>query len=120
MKSILSEKSFKERVLDITFAIPYGKVTTYGTIVTLAGIPRGAQMVGGILHYAIDELGVPWYCVVNRVGYVSTKCLAHPKELQLELMKHEGIEFNSELIVDLNKFGWFGEEYGKKFLPKSH
>ena len=121
MKVFEPEKSFKDKVIEITFSIPKGRVTTYGTIATLAGIPRGAQIVGGILHYAIDELGVPWHRVVNRVGFVSTKCFEHPLELQLELMRQEGIEFDENLVVDLEKYGWFGnDKYGTRFLSKSH
>lgn len=108
------EGSFKERVIAITQSIPYGKVTTYGTVATLAGIPRGAQMVGGILHYAIDELGLPWHRVVNKIGFVSTKCLEHPRELQVVLMEEEGIEVSTDLMVDLERFGWFP----KSFIPK--
>lgn len=113
------DRSFKEKVIEITFSIPKGRVTTYGTIATLAGIPRAAQMVGGILHYAIDELGIPWHRVVNKVGYVSTKCFEHPKVLQLELLKQEGIVYNSDLIVDLKKYGWFGDLFdGEKLFSK--
>jgi methylated-DNA-protein-cysteine methyltransferase related protein len=116
-----SSNGFKERVIELTLAIPRGKVTTYGTIATLAGIPRGARMVGGILHYAIDELDLPWQRVVNRIGFVSTKCLEHPRELQVVLLKQEGVEVSSELVVDLKKYGWFGEEFdGKRILPKGH
>ncbi len=82
----MSDLGFKEKVIQITQSIPKGKVTTYGTIAVLAGIPRGARMVGGILHYAIDELNLPWHRVVNRVGYVSTKCLEHPRELQVVML----------------------------------
>jgi methylated-DNA-protein-cysteine methyltransferase-like protein len=110
MKPPKTESSFKKKVIEITFAIPRGKVTTYGTIATLAGIPRGAQMVGGILHYAIDELGIPWHRVVNRVGFVSTKCFEHPRELQIVLLKQEGIKVDENLVVDLEKYGWFGND----------
>lgn len=116
-----SGTGFKEKVIEITFAIPKGKVTTYGTIATLAGIPRGAQMVGGILHYAIDELGIPWHRVVNRVGFVSTKCFEHPRDLQIVLLKQEGIEVDGNLVVDLDTYGWFGDDkIGKEFLSRRH
>lgn len=118
MKRAYVGTGFKERVIEITFKIPKGKVTTYGTIATLAGIPRGAQMVGGILHYAIDELGIPWHRVVNRVGFVSTKCFEHPRELQVVLLKQEGIEVSEDLVVDLEKYGWFGDGNAKKLLSK--
>ena len=114
------EPSFKERVIAITQSIPTGRVTTYGTIAVLAGIPRGARMVGGILHYAIDELNLPWHRVVNRVGFISTKCFEHPRELQKVLLEEEGIKVSSDLVVDLKTYGWWGERDGDRILSKSY
>lgn len=101
---------FKDRVIDIVQKIPCGKVTTYGTVATLAGMPRGARLVGGILHYNSEETNLPWQRVVNRKGYISTKCLEHPKQLQKVLLEQEGIEVSDDFIVNLEKYGWWGEE----------
>ncbi|MDD5147609.1 MAG: MGMT family protein [Candidatus Daviesbacteria bacterium] len=98
--------SFKERVIKIVKKIPYGKVTTYGTVATLAGIPRGGRLVGGILHFNIDA--APWHRVVNRHGFISTKCLDHPKALQKVLLEQEGIEVTADFMINLQKYGWFG------------
>jgi methylated-DNA-protein-cysteine methyltransferase-like protein len=40
------ELSFTERVVQIILEIPTGKVTTYGTVATIAGSPRKARLVG--------------------------------------------------------------------------
>lgn len=98
--------NFRERVLEIVRKIPYGRVTTYGTLATLAGIPRGARLVGGILHNQGESL--PWYRVVNRHGFISTKCLDHPKQLQKALLLQEGIEVTEDFMVNLERYGWFG------------
>jgi methylated-DNA-protein-cysteine methyltransferase related protein len=42
--------NFSERVWQIIAAIPKGKVTTYGDIALLAGSPRAARQVGGVLR----------------------------------------------------------------------
>lgn len=97
--------SFKEKVAQVVNSIPYGKVTTYGTVSTLAGLPRGARLVGGILHYQGEKL--PWYKVVNRHGFISTKCLDYPKKLQKALLEQEGIEVDSNFMINLVVFGWF-------------
>ncbi len=115
---LLAEESFKSRVIKITQSIPRGFVTTYGTIAVLAGIPRGARMVGGILHYAIDKWDLPWHRVVNRVGFISTKCLEHPRQLQKALLEEEGIVVDDQLTVDLDRFGWFGEQWKKDSIKK--
>lgn len=97
--------NFKDRVIEIVKKIPRGHVTTYGTVATLAGLPRGARLVGGILHFNIDE--APWHRVINRHGFISTKCLEHPKALQKTLLEQEGIEVSKDFMIDLRKYGWF-------------
>ena len=95
---------FKDKVLEIISRIPKGKVTTYGTVATLAGLPRGARLVGGILHYGGEDTS--WYRVINRHGFISTNCLDHPKQLQKALLEQEGIEVSQDFMVDLKRYGW--------------
>ncbi|MBI2338362.1 MGMT family protein [Candidatus Daviesbacteria bacterium] len=97
--------NFKDKVLEIVQKIPYGKVTTYGTIAALAGLPRGGRFVGGVLHFNIDD--APWHRVINRHGFISTKCLDHPKSLQKALLEQEGIEVSRDFMVNLDRYGWF-------------
>lgn len=85
-------------------------MTTYGSVATLAGLPRGAKLVGGILHQAADELNLPWQRIINRHGFISTKCLEHPKALQKTLLEQESVEVSKDFMVDLSKYGWFGEK----------
>lgn len=99
--------NFKDRVIQIVKKIPRGKVTTYGTIATLAGVSRGARLVGGVLHFNIDD--TPWHRVINRHGFISTKCLEHPKKLQKAFLQQEGIEVSADFMVDLKKYGWWGK-----------
>lgn len=98
--------SFKGKVIGIVKKVPYGKVITYGTVAALAGIPRGGRLVGGILHYQGED--IPWYKVINRYGFISTKCLGHTKQLQKALLEQEGIEVTSDFMVNLQKYGWWG------------
>lgn len=100
--------SFKDQVIEIVKRIPHGKVTTYGTIATLTGLPRGARLVGGILHYTSDNLNLPWHRIINRQGYISTKCLEHPKQLQKALLEQEAVVVSKDFMVDLKKYGWWG------------
>lgn len=100
--------NFKSKVIKIVQKIPYGRVTTYGTVATLAGLPRGARLVGGVLHFNIDD--APWHRVINRHGFISTKCIEHPKSLQKVLLEQEGIEVSDDFMINLGKYGWFGEK----------
>ena len=100
--------SFKDKIIQIVGKIPQGRVTTYGTVAILAGVPRGARLVGGILHFNSDKFNLPWHRVINRFGFISTRCLDHPKQLQKALLEQEGIEVSDDFMVNLEKYGWFG------------
>lgn len=100
--------NFRNRVIQIVKQIPYGRVTTYGTVATLAGLPRGGRLVGGILHTNSEKLNLPWQRIINRHGFISTKCLEHPKALQKVLLEKEGVEVTADFMIDLKKYGWWG------------
>ena len=103
-----SGRNFKDKVIQIVKKIPYGRVTTYGTIATLAGIPRGARLVGGVLHFNSKEYDLPWQRVINKDGFISIKSLYHPKALQKAILEDEGVEVTSDFMINLQKYGWFG------------
>lgn len=65
------DASFSQRVFHIVAAIPYGKVTTYGEVARLAGSPRAARQVGGVLRRLPEGSTLPWHRVINRHGQIS-------------------------------------------------
>jgi methylated-DNA-protein-cysteine methyltransferase-like protein len=120
--------AFRQRVYEIVRLVPYGTVTTYGFVSTLAGAPRHARHVGWALHTLPAELvwgasgdvrhlgrraaqervdapheaqqgRVPWHRVVNAKGQVST----HPDEAgtyrQIELLRQEGIKVTDDGVL---------------------
>ena len=119
--------AFRRRVYEIVRLVPYGQVTPYGFISTLAGMPRHARQVGWALHTLPEELvwgaagdvrrtpgkqalttdaerearlgRVPWHRVVNAKGQVST----HPDEAgtyrQIELLREEGIDVTDDGVL---------------------
>ncbi len=102
-----SSATFKENIIRLTQMIPFGKVTTYGTLAILAGKPRASRIVGGVLHNCKKDL--PWYRVINRHGFISIKCFDHPKSFQKGLLEAEGIEVSKDFMIDLGKYGWWGK-----------
>lgn len=50
--------SFPQRIYQIVAAIPEGCVTTYGEIAALAGSPRAARQVGGVLKQPCPKAAV--------------------------------------------------------------
>jgi len=96
--------SFRDRVLGIVEAIPYGRVATYGQVALLAGAPRAARQVGGVLRRAGPQTDLPWQRVVNAAGGISTYKVG-AGELQAALLRAEGVTVGPT-GVDLRRFGW--------------
>ncbi len=97
--------TFRDRVLGIVRLIPEGRVTNYGTVALLAGHPRAARQVGGVLYGLRDtDTDVPWQRVVNAAGGISTFKVGSG-ELQVALLRAEGVEV-ADRKVDLRKYFW--------------
>ncbi len=79
--------------------IPRGKVSTYGQIAFLAGMPRCSRLVGRALAQAPAYL--PCHRVVNHAGR-----LAPSFQEQRELLQAEGIRFRPNGCVDLKQCLW--------------
>lgn len=65
------QDTFPQRVWQIVASIPEGFVTTYGDVARLAGSPRAARQVGGVLKRLPEGSTLPWHRVVNRRGAIS-------------------------------------------------
>jgi methylated-DNA-protein-cysteine methyltransferase related protein len=103
MDDLPAEASFRERVLRIVRAVPSGRVITYGQVALLAGAPRAARQVGGVL-YGNRDADVPWQRVVNARGGISTYKIG-AGELQEALLRAEGVSVAPDGI-DLGRYGW--------------
>jgi len=95
--------NFRQRVFQIIAAIPLGQVTTYGEVARLAGSPRAARQVGGVLKKLPEGSSLPWHRVVNRHGEISLQ--GEDFKRQRQALLAEGIIFKKGQI-DLLKFGW--------------
>jgi methylated-DNA-protein-cysteine methyltransferase related protein len=96
--------TFRERVLAVVRAVPVGRVVTYGQVALLAGSPRAARQVGGVLYGTGRTEGVPWQRVVNATGGISTHKVGFG-ELQEALLREEGVEVGPD-GVDLRRYQW--------------
>jgi methylated-DNA-protein-cysteine methyltransferase-like protein len=98
--------TFRERVLWVVRSIPAGRVMSYGEVARCAGSVRAARQVGGVLHrLRAAEDDVPWQRVVNAQGGISTFRVGIG-ELQVALLKGEGVVFAEGESVDLRRYGW--------------
>ncbi|MCK4329853.1 MGMT family protein [candidate division WOR-3 bacterium] len=97
--------SFYKIVIDIIKGIPEGKIATYGQIAAYAGNHMAARQVAYILHSSFRKENLPWHRVINSKGCISLKH-HHGYELQKKLLKEEGIIFDENDCIDLNRFLW--------------
>ena len=98
---------FHQRTIAILKKIPPGKVATYGQIATMAGNPRGARQVVRTLNSSSEKEDLPWFRVVNAKGMISLPS-GRGRELQRSLLESEGVEFDRQGRIDLERFRWTG------------
>lgn len=99
-----NDDSFPRRVWQIVAAIPEGCVTTYGEVARLAGSPRAARQVGGVLKRLPEGSMLPWHRVVNRSGTISLTGPDLQRQRQALLM--EGIQVSGKGKIDMQKYRW--------------
>ena len=86
--------------------IPRRKVSTYGRIASLAGLPGHARQAGYAMHALPPESTVPWHRVVNAKGEISRRSKGGGEITQRILLEREGIRFTARGRIDLAKYGW--------------
>lgn len=105
----MREKTVFERIYEQVKRIPKGKVATYGQIALYAGNPRWARVVGYALHVNPDPDSIPCYRVVNREGRVSKAFAFGGENMQVLMLRADGIDVSDEEIVDIDKYIWNGK-----------
>ena len=95
---------FAHQVYAIIASIPEGKVTTYGTIARLAGVPTYARKVCAVLRGIPDDTLLPCHRIINAQGKLSVTGETYQRHKKA-LLK-EGIIFNQSDKVDFKVFGW--------------
>ena len=98
------KQDFFDRVYKVVSKIPRGKVTTYGAIAEVCGIKSAARTVGWALNGAGGHL--PCHRVVNRKGALTGKIHFGDPNLMEELLRSEGVEFDNDGCVKMEKFFW--------------
>lgn len=95
-----------DKIYECVKQIPEGKVATYGQIALLAGNPRWARVVGYALHVNPDPSTIKCHRVVNREGRVSEAFAFGGMNMQIILLREEGVEVSDDGYVDLKKYQW--------------
>lgn len=96
---------FYERVYAIVEKIPRGMVTTYGAIGESLGLKSSARMVGFALGSIPDNITLPAYRVINRLGELSGAHHFGGYDRMRMLLEHDGVTFKNR-HVDMEKHFW--------------
>ncbi len=101
---------FFTHVYRLVARVPCGKVVTYGQVAALLGAPRAARAVGTALRHLPRPLvkKVPWQRVINASGGISLRGDILRAEEQRWLLEEEGIAFDRNGKVNLDKYRWRG------------
>ncbi|HVX41254.1 MAG TPA: MGMT family protein [Gemmatimonadaceae bacterium] len=100
-------QSSYDRIYAVVRRIPHGRVTTYGTVARLAGLPGQARLVGYALSNLRDGTACPWHRVINAQGALSLeRAGASSGTTQRLRLQREGVVVNAAGKVSLQRFGW--------------
>ena len=93
------------RIVELIKAIPPGKVSSYGNIAMAAGLRNGARQTVRVLHSLSEKYSLPWHRVIRSDGSIALEAGAG-RELQIELLRAEGVEISADGRVDMRSFLW--------------
>lgn len=88
----------------LVLQVPPSRVTTYGAIARQVGCT--ARTVGFAMAALPAGHDVPWQRVINSQGKVSPRHNGDGDFIQRLLLEAEGVGFDSQGRVDLDRYGW--------------
>jgi methylated-DNA-protein-cysteine methyltransferase-like protein len=101
----MSEKTFFQRVYEVTKQIPKGRVSSYGAIAKCISSPQASRMVGWALN-KVNTFDVTAHRVVNRKGMLTGKFHFDGITLMQQLLENEGIRVVDNQVQDFEKVFW--------------
>jgi methylated-DNA-protein-cysteine methyltransferase-like protein len=107
-KQAATNPSDAQRILAAVRRIPRGRVSTYGNVAEVAGLPRRARLVGTVLRQTASPR-LPWFRVINAGGRISFPVGSDAHERQRSHLEAEGIPLIRGR-VDLKRYGWPSHE----------
>lgn len=102
---VIYSEAFRREVYEVVSQIPFGKVTTYGTIAYLLGMPQCSRMVGRALKEVPHGTTIPCHRVVNSVGR-----LVPGWAEQKQRLAAEGVSLKANGCINLKEYMWRTED----------
>lgn len=94
------EKSFNQKIWELTKKIPKGKVTTYKILAEAAGT-KAYRAVGNAMNKNPYAPIVPCHRVVDSKGHLHG--FAHGLKKKAELLRKEGIKIKDNKVVEFER-----------------
>jgi methylated-DNA-protein-cysteine methyltransferase-like protein len=92
------------RILEAIKAVPAGRVSSYRDIALRSGLPNGARQVARVLHSLARSQDLPWHRIIKADGSIALPA-GNGRELQISLLRSEGVELSRSGTVDMNRYG---------------
>ena len=103
----MTAKGTYARIYAVVRRVPRGRVTTYGAVARIAGLPGHARQVGYALSALPTGTSVPWHRVINAQGKLSLERVGSSSGTTQRIrLAGEGVVVNAGGKVSLAKFGW--------------
>ncbi|MFH1636079.1 MAG: MGMT family protein [Chloroflexota bacterium] len=102
----MTQQDIYTRFYEIIRCIPDGRVSTYGQVAALAGLPGRARQVGYALNALPPGSDIPWQRVINAKGQVSKRADPVFEEIQRRLLEEEGLRFDDGDRISLAEYQW--------------
>ncbi|MFT4940260.1 MAG: methylated-DNA-protein-cysteine methyltransferase-like protein [Paraglaciecola sp.] len=101
----MQRNSHYEKIWRTAMHIPVGKVSSYGQIADLAGLPGRARLVGKSLAYVPENMAVPWHRILRSSGQIAFPKGSEQALMQKDLLQDEGVLVLNNR-VKLKIFAW--------------
>jgi methylated-DNA-protein-cysteine methyltransferase-like protein len=98
------------RIVAAIHAIPPGKVSGYRDVALAAGMPNGARQVAWTLHSLTESQKLPWHRVIKSCGRLAL-APGDGRELQISLLRAEGVEVSDDGEVDMARYRFTSGNY---------
>ena len=99
----------QEKIWQVIYSIPKGKVLSYGQVAKLAELPGYGRYVGFVLKNLPAGTKLPWFRVVNAQGKLSFPRDSIQYQTQKSRLEAEGIVFVNGRF-SLKRYGWLQAE----------
>jgi methylated-DNA-protein-cysteine methyltransferase related protein len=93
----------QQRIEAVIRSIPPGRVSSYGQVADLAGLPGRARLTARVLRVTAAPL--PWFRVLRSDGRIAIDPASPWHDEQVQRLRTEGVEVLAAR-VDLARFGW--------------